>query len=106
MQLDWCGSGGCTLLIFANNDQQWHFNSRITLVNTPLNLGKNAQHGWLDLVLFVSGGGAQPNQHLLRYSGSHYPLNPSVAPVAGLNDISQVQLFSDGLTPHQQGVQM
>ncbi|MCY9805273.1 hypothetical protein OTK51_17760 [Vibrio scophthalmi] len=106
VQLDWCGSGGCTVLIFANNDQQWHFNSRITLVNTPLNLGKNAQHGWRDLVLFVSGGGAQPNQHLLRYSGSHYPLNPSVAPVAGLNDISQVQLFSDGLTPHQQGVQM
>lgn len=106
VQLDWCGSGGCTLLIFANDKQQWQFNSRITLVNTPLNLGKKTQHSWRDLVLFVSGGGAQPNQHLLRYDGVSYPLNPSVAPVAGLNDISQVQLFSDGLTPHQQGVQM
>ncbi|EGU36197.1 putative lipoprotein [Vibrio ichthyoenteri ATCC 700023] len=106
VQLDWCGSGGCTLLIFAHNEQQWQFNSRMTLVNTPLNLGQKSQHGWRDLVLFVSGGGAQANQHVLHFNGKHYPLNPSIAPVAGLSDISQVQLFSDGLTPHQQGVQM
>ena len=105
-QLDWCGSGGCTLLIFENNDNQWHFNSRVTLINTPLNLGQKTSNGWRDLVLFVSGGGAQPNQHVLRYDGISYPLNPSMAPVAGLDEMSPVQLFSDGLTPHQQGVLM
>lgn len=105
-QLDWCGSGGCTLLIFEDHQKQWRFNSRVTLVNTPLNVGHKTQHGWRDLVLFVRGGGAEPNQHVLRYDGISYPMNPSIAPVAGLNDISQVQLFSDGLTPHQQGVQM
>lgn len=106
VQLNWCGSGGCTLLIFDNEQQQWRFNSRITLVQTPLNLGTNTHDKWQDLVLFVRGGGAEPNQHILRYNGSHYPLNPSVAPVATLDEISQVQLFSDGLTPFQEGVKL
>ena len=105
-QLDWCGSGGCTLLIFENHQQKWRFNSRITLVNTPLNLGQQKHYGWRDLVLFVRGGGAQPNQHVLRYDKISYPLNPSMAPVASFDDISSVQLFSDGLTPHQEGVKL
>lgn len=103
-QLDWCGSGGCTLLIFENHQQGWRFNSRITLVQTPINLGSKHNNDWQDLVLFVSGGGAVPNQHLLKYDGVSYPLNPSSEAVAGYDEISQVQLFSDGLTPHQGGV--
>ncbi|MCG9598601.1 hypothetical protein L1D15_17970 [Vibrio sp. Isolate25] len=103
-QLDWCGSGGCTLLIFNHVNQKWQFNSRITLVQTPLNLGTQEHHHWRDLVMFVSGGGAVPNQHTLQFDGNQYPLNPSMAPVANYDDISPVQLFSDGLTPHQGGV--
>ncbi|GAB2641169.1 COG3650 family protein [Vibrio panuliri] len=106
VQLDWCGSGGCTLLIFENQQQKWRFNSRITLVNTPLNLGQKSNQGWQDLVLFVRGGGAIPNQHVLRFNNGRYPLNPSVAPTANFDDLSPVQLFSDGLTPHQEGVQL
>lgn len=105
-QLDWCGSGGCTLLIFENQQRKWVFNSRMTLVNTPLNLGLKNHQGWQDLVLFVRGGGAVPNQHVLRFDNGSYPLNPSMAPVASFDDISPVQLFSDGLTPHQEGVTM
>ncbi|OLQ93683.1 hypothetical protein BIY21_11240 [Vibrio ponticus] len=105
-QLDWCGSGGCTLLIFANQQQKWVFNSRMTLVNTPLNLGHKNHQGWQDLVLFVRGGGAVPNQHVLRFNNGSYPLNPSMAPIASFDDISPIQLFSDGLTPHQEGVKM
>ncbi|NVD08180.1 hypothetical protein FCU94_14975 [Vibrio sp. JPW-9-11-11] len=103
VQLDWCGSGGCTLLIFDNQAQTWRFNSRITQVTTPLSLGRNQHQGWQDLVFFVSGGGAIPNQHLLQFNGEQYPLNPSVAPVASYDDISTVQLFADGLTPQQEG---
>ncbi|NOH25986.1 COG3650 family protein [Vibrio europaeus] len=106
VQLNWCGSGGCTLLLFENQQQQWHFNSRITLVRTPINLGLEQTDGWQDLILFVSGGGATPNQHVLKYQGDSYPLNPSSAPVANYDQISPIQLFSDGQTPHQQGVVM
>ncbi|KJY81630.1 membrane protein [Vibrio galatheae] len=104
VQLDWCGSGGCTLLIFENVQQQWHFNSRVTQVRTPINLGLQHSNGWHDLVFFVSGGGAVPNQHVLRYQGDRYPLNPSTAPVADYDQISPIQLFSDGQTPQQRGV--
>lgn len=106
VQLDWCGSGGCTLLIFDNQQQSWKFNSRITLVRTPINLGINKHNDWQDLILFVSGGGAAPNQHNLKYDGSKYPLNPSTSPVANYDEISQIQLFSDGLTPHQEGISL
>ncbi|WP_394128383.1 COG3650 family protein [Vibrio hepatarius] len=103
-QLDWCGSGGCTLLIFENHQNSWRFNSRITLVSTPINLGVSTNEGWQDMVFFVSGGGAVPNQHILKFDGQQYPLNPSTAPVANYDEISPIQLFSDGLTPHQEGI--
>ena len=103
-QLDWCGSGGCTLLIFEQHQQAWRFNSKITLVQTPFNLGTQAHGEWQDLVMFVSGGGAVPNQHVLRHNGISYPLNPSVEPVANYDELSPVQLFSDGVTPHQEGL--
>ena len=104
VQLDWCGSGGCTLLIFENGQKTWQFNSKVTLVNTPINLGSERHQQWQDLVLFVSGGGAIPNQHTLRFNGSEYPLNPSLAPIADYDKISPIQLFADGLTPHQEGI--
>lgn len=104
VQLDWCGSGGCTLLIFNNINTMWQFNSRITLVQTPLNLGTQSHGDWRDLVMFVSGGGAIPNQHTLKFDGNKYPLNPSNAPIANYDEISPIQLFADGLTPHQGGI--
>ncbi|MDP2491694.1 hypothetical protein Q8W38_20295 [Vibrio splendidus] len=105
-QLDWCGSGGCTLLIFENHQDNWRFNSRVTLVKGDIRLGKSQNHGWQDLIFNVSGGGATPAKHTLSYSGVSYPLNPSVAPVADDADISDVVLFADGVSPAQSGVKL
>nr|MCC4820403.1 hypothetical protein [Vibrio lentus] len=105
-QLDWCGSGGCTLLIFENHQDNWRFNSRVTLVKGDIRLGKSQNHGWQDLIFNVSGGGATPAKHTLSYSGVSYPLNPNVAPVADDADISDVVLFADGVSPTQSGVKL
>lgn len=105
-QLDWCGSGGCTLLIFENHQDNWRFNSRVTLVKGDIRLGKSQNHGWQDLIFNVSGGGATPAKHTLSYSGVSYPLNPSVAPIADDADISDVVLFADGISPAQSGVKL
>ena len=105
-QLDWCGSGGCTLLIFENHQDNWRFNSRVTLVKGDIRLGKSQSHGWQDLIFNVSGGGATPVKHTLSYTGVSYPLNPSVAPVANDADISDVVLFADGISPAQSGVKL
>ncbi|MGL6170681.1 MAG: COG3650 family protein [Vibrio sp.] len=106
VQLDWCGTGGCTLLIFEQHQQQWRFNSRMTLVQNPIRLGQQTHHGWRDLMLSVSGGGAKPAVHRLQYNGISYPLNPSVAPEAEAEQISQVLLFADGLSPRQAGLKL
>ncbi|EGR0592835.1 COG3650 family protein [Vibrio cholerae] len=106
VQLDWCGTGGCTLLIFDQHNQQWRFNSRITLVQNPIRLGKQTHHGWQDLLFSISGGGAKPAIHRLQYNGISYPTNPSVAPEANAEQISQVVLFADGLSPRQSGIKL
>ncbi|MEZ8633330.1 COG3650 family protein [Vibrio lentus] len=105
-QLDWCGSGGCTLLIFENHQDNWRFNSRVTLVKGDIRLGKSQSHGWQDLIFNVSGGGATPAKHTLSYTGVSYPMNPSIAPVANDADISDVVLFADGISPAQSGVKL
>ena len=105
-QLDWCGSGGCTLLIFENHQDNWRFNSRVTLVKGDIRLGKSQSHGWQDLIFNVNGGGATPAKHTLSYSGMSYLLNPSIAPIADNIDISDVVLFADGVSPTKSGVKL
>lgn len=105
-QLNWCGSGGCTLLIFENHQDKWRFNSRITLVRTPIDVSSSSTNGWRDLLFTVSGGGAKTQQHLMQYSGVSYPLNPSTAPVEKDNKQSDAVLFSDGQSPFQYGLEM
>ncbi|CAE6886146.1 hypothetical protein ACOMICROBIO_GDFFDHBD_00559 [Vibrio sp. B1REV9] len=106
IQLDWCGSGGCTLLVFENDEKTWVFNSRITLVQSPIMLGQQTSHGWRDLIFNVSGGGASSGQHVMQYTGASYPINPSLAPKATKEQISGVRLFSDEISPVRDGVRL
>lgn len=101
--LDWCGSGGCTLLVFKGSDSGWQFNSRMTLVHAPFQVSQQTHHGWHDLILSVGGGGAQPSSRVLQHNGISYPYNPSTAPDVGQTDPSDMTLFSDGVYPAQQG---
>ncbi|WP_407331725.1 COG3650 family protein [Enterovibrio sp. 27052020O] len=101
---DWCGSGGCTLLVFANQDGDWRFNSRITLVHLPFQMGNATHNGWRDLIMPVGGGGAKAATHVLHFDGNRYPSNPSVAPEVSLPDATDTYLFSDGIYPQQEGI--
>ncbi|MGY5451050.1 copper resistance protein NlpE N-terminal domain-containing protein [Agarivorans sp. MS3-6] len=80
--VDWCGSGGCSLLVFEANDHNHRFLSKTTLVHTPFYLASSSNARWQDLLIEVSGGGATPGLRLLRFDGLSYPLNPSVQPNA------------------------
>lgn len=80
--VDWCGSGGCSLLIFEGKDNRWRFLSKTTLVRTPFYLARSSHAHWQDLLLEVSGGGVQAGLRLLRFDGLSYPLNPSMQPEA------------------------
>ncbi|MPW30304.1 hypothetical protein F9L16_15055 [Agarivorans sp. B2Z047] len=80
--VDWCGSGGCSLLIFEAKDNSHRFLSKTTLVHSPFFLATSSNARWQDLLLEVSGGGATPGLRLLRFDGLSYPLNPSMQPEA------------------------
>lgn len=103
---DWCGSGGCTLLVFGNQQGDWQFNSRITLVHLPLQMSPFTTNGWHDLILPVGGGGAKASTRVLQFNGQRYPGNPLTAPEVLLPDSDDLALFADGIYPQQQGTEL
>ncbi len=92
---DWCGTGGCTLLVFEGTGNDFQFRSRTTLVQTPFTVSENQTQGWRDLVLEVSGGGATPATVALQFDGQEYPLNPStLEPLPADSEIAGSEVFS------------
>ncbi len=74
---DWCGSGGCTMLIFRGVETGFEFVSKVTITNPPIRVSKNAVRGWRTLIVFSKGKG----DVALRVNKSlQYPLNPSLQP--------------------------
>ena len=74
----WCGSGGCTLLVFRQVRGKFVLASRITVTQTPIRVLPESTHGWKTLIVYSKGRG----NVLLRFDGNRYPLNPSMQPVA------------------------
>jgi hypothetical protein len=71
-----CGTGGCTMLVFKGTQSGFEFVSRSTLIRGPVLVSDTKTHGWRDLIVEVSGGGIAPKQVALKYTGSKYPMNP------------------------------
>lgn len=100
--MNWCGTGGCTMLIFENHNDNWRFNSRITTMRGPITLANYQHNGWRDLIIPVSGGGAKASNRILEYTGVSYPNNASMAPDLKEENnklLSSVVLFSDQTSP-------
>jgi hypothetical protein len=76
----YCGTGGCTMLVFKGTKSGFEFVSRSTLIRGPVLVSDTKTYGWRDLLVEVSGGGIAPKQVALKYTGSKYPLNPSTLP--------------------------
>jgi hypothetical protein len=76
----WCGTGGCTLLIFEGLKDSSRFVSDSSLVRGPITVSTSRTNGWRDLIIKVAGGGAVPGKVALKFDGSKYPLNPSIQP--------------------------
>lgn len=77
---DWCGSGGCTALLLKSDGAKWKIVNRFTLARLPIRILPSLTKGWHDITMPVSGGGASSHISVLRYNGSKYPSNPSIAP--------------------------
>jgi uncharacterized protein len=97
----WCGTGGCTMLVFkGQEDGTFRLVSESALVRPPLTASENKTNGWRDLIVGVSGGGIAPKKVALEFDGKGYPLNPSVQPgLPPTVPIAGTVLFPEGSKP-------
>lgn len=78
---DWryCGSGGCTLLVFEARGDRLRLVSRTAVADTPIHVLNQRERGWHSLAVHAKSVGMVR----LRFDGRGYPANASLAePVA------------------------
>ena len=85
---NWCGSGGCTLLMLRPNSSSLEVIGKTTTVNLPVTSLLSQHHGMPDIGVEVVGGGIQKSYRaVLLFNGVQYPRSPSSSNVkrAGAN---------------------
>lgn len=67
------GTGGDTGLLFRQRDGHYEHIQSFKLVRNPIIVSSERSNGWRDLVMEMSGGGAEATQVKLRFDGKNYP---------------------------------
>ncbi|HYK83366.1 MAG TPA: hypothetical protein VEU55_09515 [Gemmatimonadales bacterium] len=81
---NWCGSGGCNMLVLRGVKDGFTLVSVSTITNAPIRVSPERSHGWRTLIVFSKGKG----DVLMRFNGARYPSNPSMQPKALLAQAS------------------
>jgi len=77
----WCGSGGCLMLILKPVGSSFEVLGRVTIVQLPIRLLPSMHDGYPDIGVHVQGGGIQAGyEAVLSFDGKGYPTNPSMPP--------------------------
>ena len=76
----WCGSGGCTVLVFetiTGDDVEelgaFRPAAEISLMNGPVEVAKTTHDGWADLIVEKADG----QRIALQFDGETYPQSPA-----------------------------
>jgi len=77
---NWCGNGGCVLLVLEPSQSSFKVRARTTVTWPPIGLLQSKTHGWRDIVATVGGGGIPGHQIVLAFDGTRYPRNPTAPP--------------------------
>ena len=75
---DWCGTGGCTMLVFRGDGAGFTLVSSSSVTREPVRLTAEVANGWKTLVVDTKGIG----DVLMPFDGKAYPSNPSLQPPA------------------------
>ena len=75
---DYCGYGGCTLLVLRASPSGFALVSSTTISNEPIGVINERRHGWKTLLVTSRGVGPV----LMRLNGAKYPTNPSLQTAA------------------------
>lgn len=82
--MNWCGSGGCNLLILRHTPTGWEQVGNISRVSNPVRMLETSTNGLPDIGVTVSGGGGPPAYEAkASFDGRSYPRFPSDEPLVG-----------------------
>ncbi|OGN43274.1 MAG: hypothetical protein A2623_10010 [Caulobacterales bacterium RIFCSPHIGHO2_01_FULL_70_19] len=78
---DWCGSGGCTLLVVEAKREGPVLLGRTTITRPPIRVLTSRTNGMPDLGVLVCGGGiVDCHEAVLPFDGRRYASNPTMPP--------------------------
>lgn len=78
---DWCGTGGCPLLVLKPNGTSYEIVGRTLMTRPPIRVLATKTNGWRDIGVWVVGGGIHPGYEAqLSFDGKSYPPNPTTSP--------------------------
>jgi uncharacterized protein YecT (DUF1311 family) len=83
----WCGTGGCTLLIFKGKQEGFEFISNST-ISSHIRVSPEKRNGWKTLVVYTKGIG----DVVMPFNGAKYPSNPSMQPKATKAQVSAAEV--------------
>jgi putative lipoprotein len=92
---NWCGSGGCTLLVFHHGERGYDLVTRASPVQLPVAISPRVHSGWHDLLVGVGGGGTVAGTVALQFNGSGYPSNPTLLALLSPEALPPAQVVID-----------
>lgn len=93
---EYCGSGGCQLLVLGAQGDPYVVLGDISIVNAPIRILENRTNGRPDIGVQVRGGGVtEAYEAVLQFDGRRYPSNPSTAPSRKVEGAAGAVLISD-----------
>ena len=94
---NWCGTGGCNLLILRPEAEAWVPVGNVGRVSNPVRLLETSTNGLPDIGVTVSGGGGPPPYEArLAFDGQAYPRFPGDTPVG---DVAGTVVITDADIP-------
>jgi hypothetical protein len=73
---NFCGSGGCTMLVFRGTEAGFTLVSSSNIVLAPIRISPYSVNGWRSLIVYTKDKG----DVVLHFSGTRYPADPSLQP--------------------------
>jgi hypothetical protein len=83
-----CGTGGCPMFVFTPGADGYRLVTQLSVAQPPVRISPRSSRGWRNLVVGVVGGGLAAGSAELKYDGTGYPSNPTVAPAEPLADLA------------------
>ena len=86
---NWCGCGGCNMLVFRGTKDGFTFVSASIITSEPIRVSPENTQGWKTLIVYSKGRG----DVLMRFNGTHYPLNPSLQSKAMTGQVEAAEVL-------------